>query len=166
VEPPVSFLERSMSRAVWQLGQAIRECGIALERAGARLNGDISFAEPRTCPPPSARFARSPATPPPSSSVGSVRWASKHVARSAPAADDLWCMRPYQAGRARTSASVPLPGPALATEADLRCRTRLCQDHAGCRIIRDHSVDQRCGGVQCTSQGMLVLLLLRMMLWS
>merc|ERR1719409_2649044 len=35
-----------MSRAVWQLGQAIRECGIALERAGARLNGDISFAEP------------------------------------------------------------------------------------------------------------------------
>ena len=54
-----------MSRAVWQLGQAIRECGIALERAGARLNGDISFAEPRTCPPPSARFARSPATPPP-----------------------------------------------------------------------------------------------------
>merc|ERR1712216_262407 len=38
--------EHGMSRAVWQLGQAIRECGIALERAGARLNGDISFAEP------------------------------------------------------------------------------------------------------------------------
>jgi len=35
-----------MSRAVWQLGQAVRECGIALERAGARLNGDISFTEP------------------------------------------------------------------------------------------------------------------------
>ena len=117
-------------------------------------------------PAPVCTFCSLTCHPPPSSSGGSGRWASKHVARSAPAADDLWCMRPYQAGRARTSASVPLPGPALATEADLRCRTRLCQDHAGCRIIRDHSVDQRCGGVQCTSQGMLVLLLLRMMLWS
>jgi len=35
-----------MSRAVWQLGQAVRECGIALERAGARLSTDFSFTEP------------------------------------------------------------------------------------------------------------------------
>jgi len=35
-----------MSRAVWQLGQAVRECGIALERAGARLSTDYSFNEP------------------------------------------------------------------------------------------------------------------------
>jgi hypothetical protein len=48
-----------MSRAVWQLGQAVRECGIALERAGARLSTDYSFTEPRECclcsfPPPDA----------------------------------------------------------------------------------------------------------------
>ena len=35
-----------MSRAVWQLGQVVRECGIALERAGARLSTDFSFTEP------------------------------------------------------------------------------------------------------------------------
>ena len=53
-----------MSRAVWQLGQAVRECGIALERAGARLSTDYSFNEPRECSlgacPPSA-----PPPPPP-----------------------------------------------------------------------------------------------------
>jgi hypothetical protein len=53
-----------MSRAVWQLGQAVRECGIALERAGARLSTDYSFTEPRECslcsfPPPC------PSNPPP-----------------------------------------------------------------------------------------------------
>ncbi|KAJ1491213.1 trimeric LpxA-like protein, partial [Baffinella frigidus] len=34
-----------MSRAVWQVGQMVRETGIALERLGCRLQGNYTFLE-------------------------------------------------------------------------------------------------------------------------
>jgi len=51
-----------MSRAVWQVGQMLRESGIALERLGCRIEGNYAFLEPRTCPhpPPAAASGSAP----------------------------------------------------------------------------------------------------------
>lgn len=58
--------ESAMSRAVWQVGQMVRETGIALERLGCRLQGNYTFLEQRTRPPsPSCSSPASDEPPPP-----------------------------------------------------------------------------------------------------
>lgn len=69
-----------MSRAVWQLGQAVRECGIALERAGARLSTDYSFTEPRECS--LCSFSPPGPQPPPRRSWGTTQSAGVGIRRT------------------------------------------------------------------------------------